>query len=263
MKTPAENAGPQSISAGKEHGNIHHNITQSRGGSNEECNLSEVLVSRHNDFHRSWGSNRLPTDLVRLLGIHSLGMEHPEQQVTPDQLSYLCRSTRTPDLRNIYRMHAVRPVSDPVGALLSLQAMENARTHIIEEIAWTRQTIDALRLEEVPYPAQYHSLTAGAMTFFDVDSPAKAAEGILTERSFGTLSWSRPLLANVRESLLNVLKGKHIHRGKQSKEHLPVLQQHLSAITRMERDFATTKERLIAELYRSFNGLHVEADTGR
>lgn len=261
--TPSDGTGTQGISVGKEHGNIHHNIAQSRGGSNEDCNLSEVPIPRHNDFHRSWGSNRLPGDLVRILGIHSLGMENPEQQVTPDQLSYLCRATRTPDLRNVYRMHAVRPVSDPIGALLALQAMENGRTHIIEEIAWTRQTIDALRLKEIPYPAQYHSMTAGAMKFFDVDTPAKAAEGILTERSFGSLSWSRPLLANVRESLLNVLKGKHIHRGKQSKEHLPVLQQHLSAITRIERDFCTTKERLIAELRRSFNGLHLDGEAGR
>lgn len=244
------------------HGNIHHNVPQSRGGSNEDCNLSEVAVLRHVDFHRLWASNRLPGDLVRLLAIHSLGSENPDHAFSPDQLSYICRATRNPDLSKTYRVHAVRNVSDPVGALLSLQSLENARTQLLEEMTWVRQTIAALGPDNATYPIRHHSLAPEAMRFFDVPDTTKAALGILSERNMNTLSWSRPMLANVRESLLNVLRGKHSFRRKPQTDYKPILQSHLSAITRTEKLYAQTKLDLVEMLTHSFNGIHREPEHG-
>jgi hypothetical protein len=185
-----------------EHGNVHHNVPQIRGGSDESENLSPARVSRHNGFHRDVGGVMVPTELARTIALHSVGLIREGRSMGPEQLDNVFQITTMQEWNRLYDSRAVEPIVTPFAAVNALDAMEVTRTLLLQEIAWTRQTIDALLGERETFPVDEHLLYRNALRFFDASDAGGAIEGVLTERHRNELTWSKPLRRQTRHDLL-------------------------------------------------------------
>lgn len=237
--TPVDHALP---SGG--HGNIHHNVPESRSGSNEENNLSTVVIPRHNDFHQTWGSNALPTELIRHIALQSIGVANPNDRLDASQVRKIFEMTRLQDWQQYYWDDAVVSAAGSQAAERSLQNLRATVNFLSQEKVWTNDTVTTIRGEDTAFPASKHLLLNHSEKFFNVQTPAKAIEAFLTEKHDGELSWSKPMKHNVRNGILEVLRNREGTPSDNRKEYVYVLLTHHKTLDTHTRDIERTFRRV-------------------
>ncbi len=238
------------------HGNRHHNVPSSRGGSDETDNLSGVEIPRHALFHR-FASNYIPTELGHVLPLHSIGLP-PDRRLSIEQIDALFKITTMREWFRLYDLRALRHVTDPCAAVRSLSALEHTRTLLLQEMAWIRETIGALDLPEAHFPVEQHLLITHAAAFFDEQHPADMIRNLFDERHQGELSWVKPVKVDVRDAVLSQVSTK----ADIPSYDVPALKQVLSVqyrhVSGHEQELRYFLGKLGDELKRSLNGVHAE-----
>ena len=197
--------------------NQHHNIPGSRGGSDEEVNLSTVHVSRHNNFHRTWGANRIPCYLTRLMALHSIGYDG--KTIDPESLNALFQITTMSDWHRIYVQEALASITTPKAGKITEKVARYSRTHLTEEHLYLQNALNALQNGGM-LPSEDSHLLGPFLRFFNTTDPQEALRTLYTEKFDGHLSWVRPMQGDARQHILNVLSQPAVLYDERSKDDL-------------------------------------------
>jgi len=182
--------------------NQHHNVPGSRGGTSQGCNLSKVLYRRHVSYH-DWAWNRDPAMLVRLFGVHAIGVEG--RSLPPSALEDLLHAARREDWRELYVPEATMDVPKRSDRTQWRKANHYLAEHTEQEILWVRRTIGALNFDQ-KYPVQWCSLLRGGLRFFAAKSPREAIGSLLCESHAGELTWVKAMESTVRAEILGITR---------------------------------------------------------
>jgi hypothetical protein len=228
--------------------NSHHNIPRSRCGSNEGNNLSDVEIPRHDAFHQLWGSNALPTELIRHVAIHSIGMPNRHKRLDASQVRELFDATSNQDTHRYYWSDATLPSSDVSAAGRSLQNLRTTAHFLQKEQVWVRDTIAAIRGEEQTFPSDNHALLQNSLSFFEARTPATALQEFLTEKNKDELSWCKAMRQQKRSQILRILEHPSGTPTDERKEYIHPLLMHHSTLDQQAREIEKAITRLNSEL---------------
>ena len=241
--TNVENALPHG-----EHGNIHHNIPQIRGGSDEDQNLSPARIPRHNAFHRYVGGVMIPTELSRTIALHSVALLREGASMGPEQLDNIFEITTMQNWHKLYDSRSIDPITTPSAVIHALDALEVTRTLLLQEMAWIRQTIEALLGERETFPANETTLYANSMRFFDATSAGEAIEVLLTQEHRGELTWAKPLHRQTREDVLSWATHDEVFSTDHTGSFIHVLKKQEKHVTDHEAEIRRAKRKLLRAL---------------
>lgn len=225
--------------------NIHHNIASSRGGSDDESNLSQPHVGRHTGFH-SWAENKTTCQQVRQLALHALG--NGDRSVTPETFYALMRATHIREWASYYNQRAIRSVADVFDLHTVVQPQKHLRRQTLEELTWTLQTIEALD-QKGEYPAEKHLLLPKALEFFNTDSPREAIRALLCEKRNNEYLWTKPMQEEERKNMLRAVDAPETFISKSRVFDLrKILARHASGLDKFQESM-----RPLIEQYERFN----------
>ena len=238
----------RALPCGERDPNRHHNVPQSRGGSNEENNVSIVDPNRHDLFHQSWGSNAIPTELVRYMALHSIGHPDAQKRLNPSQVRALFDATHAPDWEEYYYDDSTVSVSDVNGVIRALQNIRITSNMLAQEKTWVSQTVSAIRGEGDLFPMDEHLLLPNAMKFFEAKTPSKAIEEFLDERDNDEFSWTKPLRHQKRAQIQKILANRSGAAMDNRKDHVHLLLEHHKTLDLQSREVERTITKLDHEL---------------
>lgn len=229
---------------GKEKSTRHHNVPSSRGGSDDEANLSHPEGSRHADFH-GWAANKTPCQLVRQLALHALG--NGSKSIAPETFFTVLRATHVREWAGYYHDRAIRSVANVVDLESVILPQLHLRTQLLEELAWTRLTIEAL-VNGGEFPAENHLMLRKALAFFNTNSPRKAIGDLLHEKSGTEYQWTKPMDARERENMTRSLHASELFPARSGALDLAkLLRGHASNLDKYQESL-----RALSERYRDF-----------
>lgn len=218
----------------------HHNIPTSRGGSDDPINISDVQVTRHEEFHK-WAHNRTPCQLTRDIALHSLSQG--KSGIGTERMDTLFEITTLLHWKDLYDIRAFKVTVDPDALMDSLKHMSHLKTQVLQEIVWVRQTMEALD-GCGNFPTEHHGLLPQAFQFFSTKSAAKAIEGLFTEEHFGMRSWTKPVSEKIRDEILDTVRTSK-KRDSSDKYTIEVLKKQEKRLEQQNRQ--------IERIFRQFN----------
>lgn len=247
---------PRLSSSDVVHGNEHHNVPQSRRGSNNEGNLSYVAIERHARYH-DWTFNMLPNEAIRFVAIESTTHPNPDRRLDPRQLHDVLLKARGHEL---YWDKAFIPGNHPNLAVRMVQDLHHSTRHLSAERARVAHAMSYIEGETRDLPDYFYDTFDGARKFFDVRSAAESIEGILTEKQNRELAWCKTLKYTVQKDILKVLDERRTDTWKPS-ECLWALQEHLQVLDTRLRLIAESVQNVRANMQLLEEGLRIFDET--
>lgn len=222
------------------HGNLHHNVPESRRGSDDDGNLTRMPVARHNGYH-AWAQNMLPTEAIRFIAIESLSHPNARKRLDPRQLHDVLKTARGQELywpkAFVPGNHQDLPTRMTQDLFHTARIMQLERQTVIDAIALIEGERDSL-------PPAHRFEQMESMKFFDVRTPAEAIEGILTEKQDKRLAWCNTLKFHVRHNVLATLARREGSPPADGREYLWALQEHHDTLDLRLRTIGDTATRL-------------------
>lgn len=236
------------LPSGERNPNRHHNVPQSRAGSNEDNNVSDVDPDRHDLFHQSWGSNATPTELVRFMALHSIGLPDKQKRLDPTQVRTVLEATNWQNWNAYYYDDTTTSASDFHGVLRSLQNLRVTSSFLSQEKVWVENTISAIRGEGAIFPSEEHLLLPNALKFFGVKTPTRAIEEFLDEKNNDQYSWTKPMRHQKRTQIHRILDERGGTALDNRKDYNHVLLSHHKTLDVQSREIERTLTKLKHEL---------------
>lgn len=223
------------------HGNLHHNVPESRRGSDDDGNLTYLPISRHNGYH-AWAQNMLPTEVARFIAIQSLTHPNPDKRLGAGQLHEVLDKTRGQELywpkAFVAGNHPDLPTRMTQDMYHATRVMQMERRAVSNAIAF----IDGEG--GVPLPEGSHAMQSEAMRFFGVRTGAEVIEGVLSEKHDKQLAYCKSLKYPVRNRILDIVTSAEASRSPHGGEYLWALHEHRSILDLRLRTIEETALRL-------------------
>ncbi len=224
-----------------QHGNLHHNVPESRRGSNDEGNLTRLPIERHRDYH-AWAQNMLPTEVSRFIAIQSITHPNPDKRLGARQLHEVLDKTRGQEL---YWPKAFVPGNHPdLPTRMTQDLYHTTRIMQLEH----RAVITAItHIDEgmhATLASEHHFIQTAAMEFFDVQTGAEAIEGVMSEKQDKHLAYCKSLKYPVRNRILETVAQVEANKSRHGDEYLWALREHKSILDLRLRTIEETALRL-------------------
>ncbi len=221
--------------AGELEENKHHNVPSSRGGSDDEMNLSLVRKARHDTYHNTWAANRIPCVLTRFMALHSIGAEG--RTLEPQCVDTLFRITTMTNWHKLYVHGAIAPVTTPSAWSKLEKVARYTVTHLTEERFLLRSTLHGLTNGGM-LPSTNSLFLNAALKFFGVKKMEDAIHAMYHEENGGHLTWVRPMQRDTRRDIVRTIGNATAPLDDARIERLvPVLERQESFISRYIREW--------------------------
>lgn len=253
--TPVEQPLPQGEQKADQHGNLHHNVPESRCGSDSEGNLSVVWIPRHNEKH-DWVKNRHPAETMGTAALISITHPNVDKRMDAGQLHEFLLAARS---RSNYWEKATVSTKHPDSIGRMTQDLHHTTLFLHEELNRVRAAIAFIRGEATTLPEGHHDFLEKGKKFFGVQTAAEVIEGVLTEKNNKEFSWVKPMRFDIRQRLENRALNREGTPSKEGTEYLWALDEHESSIRLQLKTIGDKMAQLYEELRILLSGMRIHA----
>ena len=226
------------------HGNIHHNVPQSRRGSDDEGNLTNPRIPDHATYH--WiTQNMLPTEAAQFLSVQSITHPNPRKRMDARQVHDVLSIGRGQEL---YWDKAFIPGNHPDLPTRMTQDLYHTTRIMRLQRQQLATTIDFINGKIDELPPDHHFMATEGAKFFEVRTAAEVIEGILSEKRDQELLWCKPLKFVPRNQLLHAVTHQEATPTGHRREYLWALQEHQDVLDGRLRTIGTMAMKLHEQL---------------